>query len=210
MKILKFTLVGGLVILLLVIYLANQKINKQTINHIYNHTELIPENKVGLLLGTSKYLKSGKLNQYFEYRILATEQLYKSGKIKYVVISGDNSRRNYNEPQDMKEELIKKGIPKSKIYLDYAGFRTFDSVFRMKEIFGQKKFTIISQKFHNQRAVYIANALNLNAVGFNAQDVNVYNGFKTKAREKLARVKVFIDILFNKKPKFLGEKITIK
>ena len=80
----------------------------------------------------------------------------------------------------------------------------------MKEIFGQNSFTIISQEFHNQRAVYIANALNMNAIGYNAKDVNVYNGFKTKIREKFARVKVFVDFIFDKKPKFLGEKICIK
>lgn len=116
----------------------------------YSNTESIPYNKVGLLLGTSKYLKSGRLNLYFEYRILATETLYKSGKIEYVVIIGDNSIKEYNEPQDVKEELIKNGIPENKIFLNFAGFRTFDSVYRMKEIFGQSNFTVISQKFHTQ------------------------------------------------------------
>jgi SanA protein len=110
----------------------------------------------------------------------------------------------------MKDELIKRGIPENKIYLDYAGFRTYDSVYRMKEIFGQNRFTIISQGFHNQRAVYIASALHLDAVGFNAKDVNAYNGFKTKVREKLARVKVIIDFALKTKPKFLGEKIIIE
>lgn len=110
----------------------------------------------------------------------------------------------------MKTGVIKEGIPENRIYLDFAGFRIYDSVFRIKEIFGQDKFTIISQKFHNQRAVYIANALNLNAIGFNASAVNTYKGFKTKIREKFARVKVFIDLVFDKKPMFLGEKIEIK
>ena len=177
---------------------------------MYSDTDSIPENNVGLLLGTSKFMRNGNSNQYFENRISATIQLYKAGKIKNVVISGDNSKKDYNEPEDMKNELIKRGIPEDRIYLDFAGFRTYDSVFRMKEIFGQDRFTIISQEFHNQRAVYIASALKLNAIGFNAKDVNAYNGFKTKIREKFARVKMFIDLIFEKKPKFLGDKIEIK
>jgi SanA protein len=200
-----------LIILSLVSILwANSTINKQTESRIYFDTDSIPENNVGLLLGTSKFLRNGNSNQYFENRISATIQLYKAGKIKNVVISGDNSKKDYNEPEDMKNELIKRGIPEDRIYLDFAGFRTYDSVFRMKEIFGQDRFTIISQEFHNQRAVYIASALKLNAIGFNAKDVNAYNGFKTKIREKFARVKMFIDLIFEKKPKFLGDKIEIK
>jgi len=200
-----------LIILSLVSILwANSTINKQTESRMYSDTDSIPENNVGLLLGTSKFMRNGNSNQYFENRILSTIQLYKAGKIKNVVISGDNSKKDYNEPEDMKNELIKRGIPEDRIYLDFAGFRTYDSVFRMKEIFGQDRFTIISQEFHNQRAVYIASALKLNAIGFNAKDVNAYNGFKTKIREKFARVKMFIDLIFDKKPKFLGDKIEIK
>lgn len=195
---------------LISIFLANSTINKETENKIFTVTDSIPANNAGLLLGTSKFLRNGKLNQYFENRISATMQLYKAGKVKNIVISGDNSKKDYNEPEDMKNELIKRGIPEQQIYLDFAGFRTYDSVYRMKEIFGQDRFTIISQEFHNQRAVYIANSLKINAIGFNAKDVNAYNGFKTKIREKFARVKVFIDLIFDKKPKFLGEKIEIK
>ncbi len=209
-KIYKPTIIILIVLSLISILWANSIINKQTENKTYSQTDSIPENDVGLLLGTSKFLTSGSLNQYFGNRISATVQLYKAGKIKNIVISGDNSKKNYNEPEDMKNELIKHGIPENRIYLDFAGFRTYDSVFRMKEIFGQDKFTIISQEFHNQRALFIANSLKLNAIGFNAKDVNAYNGFKTKIREKFARVKVFIDLIFDKKPKFLGEKIEIK
>ncbi len=209
-KVYKPTIIILFVFSLISILWANSTINKQTENKIYTETDSIPENNVGLLLGTSKFLRNGNSNQYFENRISATVQLYKTGKIKNIVISGDNSRKDYNEPEDMKNELIKRGIPENRIYLDFAGFRTYDSVFRMKEIYGQNSFTIISQEFHNQRAVYIANSLNLNAIGFNAKDVNAYNGFKTKIREKFARVKVFIDLFFDKKPKFLGEKIEIK
>ena len=180
----KPTVIILIVLSLISILWANSTINKQTENKIYTETNSIPENKVGLLLGTSKFLRNGKSDQYFENRIAATVQLFKTGKIKNIVISGDNSKKEYNEPEDMKNELTKRGVPEKHIYLDFAGFRTYDSVYRMKEIFGQDRFTIISQKFHNQRAVYIANSLKLDAVGFNAKDVNAYNGFKTKIREK--------------------------
>ena len=110
----------------------------------------------------------------------------------------------------MKNELIKLGIPSDKIYLDYAGFRTYDSVIRLYKIFGQNSFTIISQEFQNRRAIFIAKWLDLSAVGYNADDVDIYNGFKTKLREIFSRVKVFFDLMINKQPKFLGEKIEIK
>jgi SanA protein len=209
-KILKWLFVSGVLMSVIMIIFMNCRIKKKKKNFVFENVEIIPENKVGLLLGTSKLLKSGHPNQYFYNRITAAVELFEAGKIKIIVISGDNSKKHYNEPQDMKEELVKRGIPKNKIYLDYAGFRTYDSMYRMKEIFGQNSFTIISQKFHNQRAIYIANSLGLNTVGYNAKDVDAYNGFKTKLREKFARVKVFIDLMFNKKPKFLGEKIIIE
>jgi SanA protein len=110
----------------------------------------------------------------------------------------------------LKKDLIKRGIPASKIFLDYAGFRTLDSVVRCREIFGQHAVTIISQPFHNERAVFIARNKGIKAIGFNARDVNKYYGFKTQAREKLARGKMVLDLIFNKQPRFLGEKIIIQ
>ncbi len=126
------------------------------------------------------------------------------------MVSGDNGNKDYDEPTDFKEELIKRGIPKDKIFLDYAGFRTLDSVIRSKEIFGQKSITIISQEFHNERAIYLAHKSGIKAIGFNANDVSGKYGIRVQIREYLARTKVFIDILFDVKPKFLGEKIEIK
>jgi SanA protein len=192
-----------------IIWIANYRIEKQTDALVYSDVNAIEQNKVGLLLGTSRYLKSGSLNQYFRYRIDAAVELYNAHKINYIVVSGDNSRKHYNEPLDMQKALIARGIPKNKIYLDYAGFRTYDSVIRLHKVFGQSRFTVISQEFHNRRAIYIANRVGLHAVGFNAKDVDAYNGFKTRLREKFSRVKVFIDLQTNKSPKFLGEEVSI-
>lgn len=176
---------------------------------VYSDVLSIPYNRVGLLLGTSSTLSNGNNNLYFDYRIDAAVQLYKANKIRYIIASGDNSRNNYNEPQEMKDALIRKGIPSSAIYLDYAGFRTLDSVVRANEIFSQNSITIISQKFHNERAIYLATYFGIDAIGFNAKDVDARAGFKTKVRELFARVKVFVDLITNKQPKYLGEKVHI-
>jgi len=199
-----------IVLAVISILISNKLIEKASQNKLFDSTEIIPQNKVALLLGTGKYTQGKYINLYYKYRIEATIKLYESGKINFILISGDNSRKEYDEPNTMKQDLMKKGIPEDKIYLDYAGFRTLDSVVRCKEIFNQSKITIISQKFHNQRAIFIAQHYNIDAIGFNAQDVSIYWGFKTRMREHLARVKVMIDLLIGKQPKFLGEKINIK
>lgn len=178
---------------------------------IYNKVEDIPYNKVALLLGTAPVTPYGGHNRYFDYRIDATASLYKSGKISYILVSGDNHKKGYDEPTWMKEALMKQGVPENAIILDYAGFRTLDSVVRSKEIFGQEKITIISQEFHNERAVYLAEHYGIDAVAFNAKDVELLRKKLKIAifREALSRVKMFIDIATGKKPKFLGEKIEI-
>ena len=186
------------------------KIESETKDLVTYDIQKLPNEKVGLLLGTGKFLKNGCKNLYFFNRIDATEQLYKSGKIQYILISGDNSTKNYSEPEDMQAELIKRGIPADKIVLDFAGFRTLDSVVRAKEIFGQNSFIIISQKFHNERAIFLARKYGIEAYGFNAKDVNKYFGFKTKVREYFARAKVFVDFTLGIEPKLGGEKILIK
>jgi SanA protein len=198
------------IIVLFVTIWTNNEIVKASENYITDDIEKVEANNVGLLLGTSKKVKSGRDNQYFFNRIDATVDLYKKGKIKNVIISGDHGRKDYNEPEDMKSELIKGGIPDSVIYLDYAGFRTLDAVIRAKEIFGQHSFLVISQKFHNERAVFIARKLGINAFGYNAKEVGKLYGFRTKLREFFARDKVFFDLFFGVKAKFLGEKIMIK
>ncbi len=155
-------------------------------------------------------MSDGSKNYFFYNRTKAASTLFKSGKIQFVIISGDNSLSYYNEPADMKKELINAGVPDSVIFLDYAGFRTFDSMIRAKEVFGQTKFIVVSQQFHNERAIFIARKYGIEAYGYNAEDVNAYSGFKTKIRELFARVKVFIDVYTNKQPKFLGEKVIIQ
>ncbi len=175
----------------------------------YNRVKQIPKNKVGLVLGTGKMLQNGQINLYYNYRINAAVALFEAGKIEYILISGDNGSTTYDEPSDFKNDLIKRGIPEARIFLDYAGFRTLDSVVRAKEIFGLTSMTIISQEFHNERAIYLAQNNGIDAIAFNAKDVSGRYGLKTRLREYLARVNASMDVVFNTNPKFLGEKIEI-
>lgn len=207
-KLLYTTLIFTILCIISII-VCDRTIKKHTVSKVYTEVGIIPVNKVGLVLGTSPKLKNGNNNLYFDYRILAAVELYKAGKIKYILISGDNRREDYNEPEEMKKALMQKGIPEKSIYLDYAGFRTLDSVVRAKEVFGQNRLTIISQRFHNERAIYLAEKNGINAIGYNAKDVNAYSGLKTNIRELFARVKMFIDLATDKQPHFLGEKIII-
>jgi SanA protein len=208
-RILLYSLLAIIPICLIAIFLCNKIIRDTAAGKLYSDTRSIPCNKVGLLLGTSKRLTSGYPNLYYNYRIEAATRLLKEGKIKYLIISGDNSRKEYSEPEDMRADLMATGIDSSVIFLDYAGFRTFDSIVRLKEIFSQDSVTIISQQFHNERALYMATKEGITAIGFNAADVSAKQGIRVQLREKLARVKVFVDYWMGKKPKFLGNKVII-
>lgn len=212
MKILKKIFFIGLIffgVSVLFILWANFKIDSESEDYVTSELSKLPNEKTGLLLGTSKTLSNGTPNAYFFNRIIAAAELYKSRKIQNIIVSGDNSKKDYNEPEEMKNELIKAGVPEERIFEDFAGFRTLDSVIRAKEFFGQKSYIIISQRFHNERAVYLARKNGIEAYGYNAADVNKYAGIKTNAREKLARAKVFWDFIFGVEPKFGGEKILI-
>jgi SanA protein len=190
-------------------YWANYKIKNTAKPFVFDQVDDVPQVNVGLLLGASRLTANGYENFYFNYRINAALELFHAGKIKYIIVSGDNSRKTYDEPTDMKNALISGGVPDSVIYLDYAGFRTFDSVIRSKEIFGQTKITVISQKFHNERAVFIARNNGIEAYGYNAQDLHGRFAKGTNRREFFAKAKVFLDMLIDREPKFVGEKIQI-
>jgi len=176
---------------------------------VYHDIEDVPERRVALILGTSK-IAFGRPNLFYEYRLDPAEALYKQGKVERFLVSGDNSRKEYNEPGDMKNDLVARGIPEEKIVCDYAGFSTLDSVVRAKKIFGQTELLVVSQDFHCRRALFIARNHGIDAVGFAAKDVAGLVAQKTYQREYLARAKAIVDVkLFDRGPKFLGEKIVI-
>jgi SanA protein len=205
-----FGLLSLVVVFVIVLFFCDYAIDYATKYKTYTSTEKIPKNSVGIILGTAKKLTNGLPNAYYTNRIKATVTLFNAQKIDFILVSGDNGSIYYNEPKTIKKDLVTAGIPEEKIFLDYAGFRTLDSMVRAKHIFGLDSATIISQEFHNDRAIYIAQKKGLNAIGFNAKDVFGANGLKVKVREYFARVKVFLDLLTNKQPKFYGEKVEIK
>ena len=165
---------------------------------LYDNVKDIPYKEVGLLLGTSPSTTKGHTNIYYNYRIDAAVKLYKAKKIKLILISGDGKLKNYDEPKYMKRDLVKRGIPANKIILDKKGLRTYDSVIRAKDVYGYSEFTVISQKFHNERAVFLAGHNDIDAIGFNAKDAPNQKGKsaqRMRIREIFAKVKVFVDLL---------------
>lgn len=197
--------VAGVVVLLLnfwMLWSVNDK--------VYDNSEDIVYSDVALVLGTSRSINGVHENPYFTHRINAAVDLYLSGKVKHILVSGDNSSMRYNEPRDMRRALIERGVPDSCITMDFAGLRTLDSVVRSRKIFQQKRITIVSQEFHNYRALFIAQHYGIDAVAYNAT-MPSRGGYKVTMREYLARPKALLDLyILGTQPKFLGDKIDIR
>lgn len=175
----------------------------------YDAVETVPDGyHTGLVLGTSKYAQ-GNINLYYKYRIDAAQELYESGKVQKLIVSGDNAQVNYNEPKKMEDDLIARGVPEEDIQQDNAGFRTLDSIIRAKRVFGQDKLVIVSQEFHNKRAVFIAGHEGIDAVGYNALDPYPSGIARASIREVFARVKLVWDTLIGTDATVLGEPIKI-
>jgi SanA protein len=186
--------------------ICNLVVKHHARGRVYTDVNEIPYRKVGLVLGTVPLVQN-RPNQYYKNRIDAAAELYFANKVSYLLLSGDNHISHYNEPESMRESLIERGVPDSVIYLDCAGFRTFDSMVRAKMVFAQDSVTVVSQQWHNERALYIADHYDLDAIAFCAKDFTASRKayLKNHLREALAKVKVVLDLLFNKQPHFLGE-----
>lgn len=181
-----------------------------TKGHVFGSVTSLPAREVGLLLGTGKTTRGGWSNPHFVNRVHAAAELYHAGKIKNVLVSGDNHVKGYDEPTDMKAALMAAGVPEQAIALDYAGFRTLDSIVRAKKVFGLSQFTVISGRFHNYRALFIAQRYGIDAVAYCAEDVPLRFSLKTKLRECGARLKAVVDLyVLQTKPRFLGEPVQI-
>jgi len=200
----------GLIVLsltfLVSLILIDQVFSWTTKNDIYTQAEELPNYDVAMVLGTSKYL--GKiLNDYYANRINAAITLFKNNKVDAFLLSGDNAHRSYNEPWTMKRDLLRAGVPEHAIHLDYAGFRTLDSIVRSKKIFDANEFIIITQKFHCERALFIARYYNIEAVCLAVPGPQQHSGITIRLREVFARVKALLDLyVFETQPKFLGPK----
>ena len=194
---------------LFILLVTNLIIRFSAEGYLFDSAEEIPYNRVGLVLGTSHRVISGGPNPYFHNRMEAAARLYHQNKVSYLIVSGDNRTQYYNEPLQMKQALISLGVPAGVIYSDHAGLRTLDSVVRAQKVFGQDSITIISQRFHNQRAVYIALRQQMEVSAYNAHDVPRDKTDKTRIREWLAKTNVFWDLIIRREPDQLGERIVI-
>jgi len=196
------------IITIVIIYGLSWHILSSTKDQIFKKAPNVPEAYTAIVLGASVY-SSGRLSTILEDRVRSALQLYRKGKVKRFLLSGDNGSKNYNEPQAMKEYLIKQGVPEDDIFMDYAGFDTYDSMYRASAVFEVKDAIVVTQEFHLPRAIYIANKLDLNYYGF-IGDKHIYQSASiNKKRELLANVKAFFELTFHKEPTYLGDKVPI-
>ena len=188
------------IVCLALMLICNQIVVNNAEGKVFSDIDSIKHNKVGLLLGTTPQSRFDRItNYFFIYRIDAAEQLYKAGKIEQILISGDeNSLDGINETECMRDSLVARGVPANAIILDGKGYRTICSVINANKVYGLKSFTIISQKFHNERAIYQAEHLGLdveNIQAYNAKDPKSRRAYLTTIREYFARVKMFMDLI---------------
>lgn len=189
------------------IFLIDFWISWKTAPYIYSDINKLPAKSVGVVLGTSKYARNGLTNYFYRYRIDGATEVFRHNKVNYLLLSGDNSKRNYNEPITMLRDLMNAGIPNKNIFLDYAGFRTLDSIVRTKKVFNTNSFTIITQRFHCERALFIAMYMGIEAQCY---AVTSPRSLKVSIRELFARVAAVTDLyIFNRQPRFLGPIIPI-
>ena len=205
-KVLRILLIALCAVALLIV-VCDLRVRSSARGRLYDDLQSVPHEHAALLLGTSARLRNGSPNPYFEHRMDAAAELFRAGKVDCILVSGDNRFASYNEPMAMRKALLERNVPDSLIFLDYAGFRTLDSVVRACEVFGQTSYIVVSQRFHNERAVYLATRHGIDAVGYNAAAVRAPGAFRIRAREWLARVIACRDVLTGRGPRFLGERI---
>ena len=199
------------IVTLIGVVLIDITMSQQAQGRIYNNIKKVPPKEAALVLGTAKYMVGGGKNYFYTYRIRAAAALFKAGRVKAIIVSGDHSTKYYDETNKMQKDLVKAGVPKKYITLDPLGLRTLDSVVRAEAIFDLKDYIIVSQKFHLERALFLAKAKGQNVIGFMAKDIpGTTAAYRMKAREYLARAKAFLDVyILHTKPKFDGKKVKV-
>jgi len=189
---------------------ATAALNNGSRGRLYSNTKAIPYRRVALVLGCAEKLGGGYANPFFENRIRAAASLYQVHKVDYFLVSGDHHIASYDEPTAMKNHLIAAGVPADHIVCDYAGFHTLDSIIRAKKVFGQNRITVVSQHFHNERAIFLARHQGIDAIAFDARDVNGYHSFLTHCRDQGSKMFTLLDVyVFSSRPKFLGPRVLI-
>ncbi|MGC7589376.1 SanA/YdcF family protein [Bisgaard Taxon 46] len=196
-------LIAAFLCFIISLVVIDQAIGFYVRNQIYTDVNKLPYRPYGVVLGTSKYFGQNSINLFYHNRLLSTYELFSAGKVDYLLLSGDNRTHQYNEPRTMFKDLKKMGIPTEFMYMDFAGFRTLDSVIRADRVFKAHSFTIITQKFHCERALFIAKYHNIDAICFAANYPQGYHF--VRFREFFARLQLLWDLLIEKEPHFLGQ-----
>ncbi len=206
------SLVVPVVLGLVAILAASAKVHKAAVGRVHAKSADLPGNEVGLVLGTSKFSGPRKdRNPHFDHRVAAAAHLYRSGKVRHLLLSGDNGTRGYNEPADMRAALLALGVPDNAMTLDAAGFRTLDSVARARRVFSQRRLTVITDDFHVDRALFLSAHEGIDAVAFPSQEVAMRDSAKSRVREYLADVRACLDVyVLRTRPRFLGVPIELR
>ena len=182
---------------------ANWTVGKAADGRVYAKAGDVPAHRVGIVLGTSPRTRHGP-NAFFERRLDAAAALYRAGKIRCVLASGDHGTRYYDEVRAMRNGLVSRGIPGSRIVLDHAGFRTLDSLVRARRVFGVTEAVVVTDGFHLPRALYLARQNGIEAVGLSSAGVSTRIAPWPATREIAARVLVLVDVLTGRQPRLLG------
>lgn len=189
-----------------VILLAGSEwaVRRAAAGRVFADPAALAQADVALVLGTARKLSDGRMNYFYTARLDVAAELFRSGKVRGIVVSGDNSSSDYSEPDDMKADLVARGVPERFITCDYAGLRTLDSVQRVSRVFGQRRVIIVSQRAHVERAIYLARADGLDAVGCTAAEAPRWWQFRQRLREVLARGAAVADVACGRGPRYLG------
>lgn len=178
---------------------------------VFHDLSSVPANDIALVLGTGPFTAKGNTNLHFVVRVEAAARLYKSGKAKHLLLSGDNHIRGYDEPTEMKNALLNLGVPNAAMTLDYAGLRTLDSMERARKIFGQTNLTLVTEEFHSARSIFLARHFGIHAVVFCAEPLPAAWNYTVDIREAAARVLAVLDCyVWHRGARHLGEPIEIR
>jgi len=198
-------------LLIAFILAANFWVIRRTRDGIITRAAALPQNDVTMILGTSRTVRGRWVNPFFEGRMNAAAELYREGKTRHFLVSGDNGHEGYDEPTWMRDALVTRGVPASAITMDFAGFRTLDSMARAKAVFGLQRFTIITDDFHEPRAIFLARSYGLDVVGYPSASIPFRWSKMTRARELISRTVACVEVYaLHTKPRYFGPKVEIQ
>ena len=196
-------------VVIVIILIINFFVKQSTKKQIIKNSEIKKLEDIDCIIVLGAGIWGDKPSPMLEDRLLEAISLYKNNVSDKIIMSGDHGKEDYDEVNVMKNFAIEKGIPSENIFMDHAGFSSYESIYRAKEIFKAKKIVIVTQKYHLYRSLYIANKLGLEAYGVGSDPRQYVGAFYRELREILARNKDFLKCIFKPEPTYLGEAIPV-